>query len=241
MIDEVVSEGCATLEVDHFARLSAHDSYFARDLCGRVQDLSDRDDVKAIVLRTRGPDFSPAAPPPAHQRVSDVLTTWHQSFAAATAIYQSMCFSKKVVITEVTGECSGAGSMLVLCSDLTVASKNARFTSPFNDYPEANFVLAALTIRLNRAKSWLLTGASIVASDALQFGLVNEVVPTERVAETTKEMVDQVRAMPLDGITMSKMLLQAVLDAHGVGREFDMADHYAIHRLGLHGESARSD
>jgi hypothetical protein len=29
---------------------------------------------------------------------------------------------------------------------------------------------------------------------------------------------------------MSKMLQQAVYDAHGIGREFDMADHYAIHR-----------
>jgi enoyl-CoA hydratase/carnithine racemase len=220
----------AVVEVDDFAPLSVYDHQFARELCAVVTELSDDDDVKVIVLRARGADFS--APVAAHQGFSPatVATTWHRDFAASDAIYQVVCFSKKVVVTEVAGRCAGAGSILVLCSDLTVASDDATFVSPFADHPEANFVLAALTVRLNRAKSWMLTSEPWDASTAAAAGLVNWTVPRAELATASQHVVQSVVQMPLDGVTMSKMLQQAVMDAHGVGREFDLADHYAVYR-----------
>jgi enoyl-CoA hydratase/carnithine racemase len=220
----------AVVEVEDYAPLSAYDHQFARELCAVVTDLSDDDDVKVIVLRARGADF--AAPVAAHPGFSPaaVTTTWHRDFAASDALCQVVCFSKKVVVTEVHGRCSGAGSLLVLCSDLTVASEDATFGSPFADHPEANFVLAALTVRLNRAKSWMLGSQPWDASTAAAAGLVNTTVPRTELEAATQRVVDSVVQMPLDGVTMSKMLQQAVMDAHGVGREFDLADHYAVHR-----------
>jgi enoyl-CoA hydratase/carnithine racemase len=137
-----------------------------------------------------------------------------------------MCFSKKVILSQISGVCAGAGSMLVLCSDLSVAAQGSTFGSPFDVLPESNFVLAALTIRLNRAKAWLLRGDAMSASEALDFGLVNRIVPADKLALVSTELARSV-SMPMDGITMSKMLLQSVLDSHGVGREFDMAGFYA--------------
>jgi enoyl-CoA hydratase/carnithine racemase len=224
-----VEEHRATIEVPDFGPLTGYDAAFARDLGAAVIEASDDDRVKVLVLRSTGPDFAPGRQPAPLPSPAAILTGWHRDFAASAALYQALCFSKKVVLTEVAGECAGAGSMLVLCSDLTVAADDARFGSPF-DLPEANFVLAALTMRLNRAKSWLLRGSVLPATQALAVGLVNRVVPATELAGATRAMVRAASGMPLDGITMSKMLLQAVLDGHGVGREFDMAGHYAIHR-----------
>jgi len=238
MIEVSVHDWCATVEVEDFSALSRHDGAFARELCTRLVEVSDADDVKAIVLRARSTDFAPQAGPPPHTSVPQILTDWHRDFAASSALYQVLCFSKKVVVTQVAGACFGAGSLLVLCSDLTLATEGAQFGSPFTDLPEANFVLAALTMRLNRAKSWMLSGSTISAQNALSCGLVNQVVPDDALADATADVVRNVTAMPLDGITMSKMLLQAVLDGHGVGREFDLADHYAIHKLALPATSA---
>jgi enoyl-CoA hydratase/carnithine racemase len=227
-VEVSIADWVARIEVPDYAPLSRHDRAFARELRDVFVDLSDSDEVKVIVLGSSGEDFAPAAgPPPASPR--DVLTTWHRDFAASSALYQAMCFSKKIVVTEVAGECAGAGSLLVLCSDLTVADGSARFGSPFTDLPEANFVLAALTIRLNRAKAWMLEGSVLPAAEAERIGLVNRVVPPEELRTATDALARSATGMPLDGVTMSKMLLQAVLDAHGVGREFDMVGHYAIH------------
>lgn len=220
-----VSDWTGVIEVDDFSPLSRYDAGFAVELRHAVVDLSDDDHVKAVVLRARGdfaPDTPAAAPDPA-----TIFTTWPREFSGAAAIYQAVTFSKKVVITEVAGECAGAGTVLALASDLTIAADDARFGSPFRGRPEANFVLAALTIRQNRAKAWLLRDAVLDAPTAYDFGLVNEVVPRDGLRAGSAAMAARVARMPLDGVVMSKMLQQPVLDASGVGREYDMAGFYA--------------
>lgn len=224
-----VEDWVGTIEVDDYSPLSQGDAGFATELRDAIVELSDDDFVKAVLLRARG-DFAPARPAgPVDPR--SIFTTWPREFSGASALYQAMTFSKKVVITEVTGECSGAGTCLVLASDLTVASQDARFGSPFRDHPEANFVLAALTIRLNRAKVWVVRDTVLDAPTAYEFGLVNDVVPAPEVRAAGAAMGARVARMPLDGVVMSKMLQQPVLDASGVGREYDMAGFYAA---GLH-------
>jgi enoyl-CoA hydratase/carnithine racemase len=231
-VELTVRDWVAVIEAEDFGPLGAHDAAFADELAAAVIEASDDDHVKAIVLRTSGADFATARRPRSVDP-AEVATAWHRSFAATSAVYQAVCFAKKVVVTAVRGECAAAGSNLVLCSDLTVAAESARFASPFLDLPESNFVLAALTIRLNRAKGWLIRGTTFYAARALDIGLVNRVVPAQELAAAVAELCAGVTGMPLDGVTMSKMLQQAVYDAHGVGREFDLADHYAVHRWSL--------
>lgn len=218
-----IDKGVATLTAD-LTPLSAHDPLTARELRDAVVELSDDDHVKALVIRSEGPDFCREAE---SLGAKQHPTAWEQDFAAADALYQSLCFSKKVTITEVDGVCAGAGALLVLASDLTVASHRATFGSPFAVMPEANLVLAALTMRLNRAKAWALQSSVLDADAALEAGLVNRVVPAGALTAAITAMAQSVTRMPLDGVTMSKMLLQSVLDSHGVGREFDLAPFYA--------------
>jgi enoyl-CoA hydratase/carnithine racemase len=231
-----VENWIGTIEVEDYSPLSQGDADFAIELRQAVVDLADDDFVKAIVLRAGG-DFSPKVPA---RRIdpSKLFTTWPREIAGAAALYQAMTFAKKVVITEVSGECSGAGSSLVLASDLTIAADDARFGSPFRCHPEANFVLAALTIRLNRAKAWVLRDTTLDAATAYSYGLVNEVVPAADLRSAAETMSARVARMPLDGIVMSKMLHQPVLDASGVGREYDMASFYAA---GLEVTTAHSE
>ena len=121
----------ATISAADFSPLSRHDAAFARALAEAVVDLSDNDDVKVVVLRAISDDFAPPTAPAAPHSLADTLTTWEQDFSASNAIYQALCFSKKITMTEVVGRCLGAGSMLVLTTDLTVASADAEFGAPF--------------------------------------------------------------------------------------------------------------
>lgn len=227
MIDVSVRDAVATVAVADFAPLSRFDADFGWELRETVVALADDDLVKAIVLRADGRDFAPDATagigtdaPPSPR--------WRRVFAGAKGLYQSLCFAKKVVITEVAGACQGAGSLLVLCSDLTVVAEDSTFGSPFRTVPESNFVLAALAMRLNRAKAWAVTDGVLTADRAQDTGLVNDVVSRSELRTAGERLATDVAQMPLDGIAMSKMLRQAVLDAHGVGREFDLALHYAM-------------
>jgi len=228
---------CAVVTANDYSALTRHDPAFARQLADTVVDLSDDDQVKVIVLRATGADFAPTVPGDPGQDLRGTVTRWGRDFSASDSVYQALVFSKKVTLTEVRGSCAGAGSALVLATDITIAATDAAFGSPFLTVPESNFVLAALTMRLNRAKSWAVRGRMIPADEAMSIGLVSRVVPSDRVEAATLAAVESACEIPLDGIVMSKMLLQAVMDAHGVGREFDMADLYAT---SLHAARSRS-
>jgi enoyl-CoA hydratase/carnithine racemase len=226
MITISTDGSCATITVDDFTPLTRHDVNATEELRDVIVETSDDDDIKVIVLRSSAAEFCvPTASPSATS--NDVWTNWNQAFAQASALYQSICFSKKITITEVTGRCAGAGSLLVLCSDLTVATEDAVFYQPFDLLPESNFALASLSMRLNRAKAWMFRDSELTAEQAEETGLINYVVSHGELASTTRRLASRASLMPLDGITMSKMMLQAVLDGHGVGREFDMAGFYA--------------
>ena len=232
MISVEQKNGVATVTLTDCRPLSMHDPVFGLELRDAVRDSADSDDIKAIVIRVSGPDFSPAVSTDvsvaaARQRGDRLGPQWHATYAAASGLYQNVCFCKKIVITAVSGQCAGAGSFLVLCSDLTVATPDATFASPFGALPEANLVLAALTMRLNRAKAWLLSGSALNADEACNAGLINRIARGGTLDAEAQNMARAVTRMPLDGIAMSKINVETCLDAQGVGREFDMAGFYA--------------
>ena len=152
--------------------------------------------------------------------------TWYAAYGAPSGLYQNLAYCKKVVVTAVQGRCAGAGSMLVLCSDFTVCASDSSFESPFASLPESSLVLAALTMRLNRAKSWMLDAQAWNSERAVHAGLVNRAVDASLVASQAQAMAQLAARMPLDGVAMTKLITEAFLDTQGVGQDFDMAGFY---------------
>jgi enoyl-CoA hydratase/carnithine racemase len=226
MLDLRVEGPVATITMESWALLSAHSRAAGTALRDAVLACGDRDDLKAIVIGVSGPVFCALGRP--MLAMSDKLDAdgWSEVYASSAGVYQALCFSKKVTITAVQGACGPAGSLLVLCSDLTVAAPDAQFFSPFEELPEASLVLAALTMRLGRAKAWALVGDALDAEGALIAGLINRIAGVD-VLSDAQALARDVAKMPIDGIAMSKLMMETFLDSQGVGQDFDMAGFYA--------------
>ena len=231
MINVELQTSLAVVTVSDCDRLASADIGYAQQLRDAIRDSADLDTVKAIVLRSSYQDFFPALTPShrhAAQRVrASQPRAWHAAFCAPTGLYQNLAYCKKFTLTEVAGQCAGPGSMLVLCTDHTVCAYDARFEAPFADLPESNMVLAMLTLRLNRAKGWVLGEEAWDAAQAQAAGLVNRVTTRQALAGAAIEAAQSAARMPLDGVAMTKLLLEAFLDTQGIGQEFDMAPLYA--------------
>jgi enoyl-CoA hydratase/carnithine racemase len=108
-------------------------------------------------------------------------------FALCSRFMQSIVDHPKPVIAEVDGIATAAGCQLVASCDLAIASDRSSFGVNGIDaglFCATPAVALTRNIGPKRAMQMLLTGEMIDAATALQFGLVNRVVPRESLTDT---------------------------------------------------------
>jgi enoyl-CoA hydratase/carnithine racemase len=107
---------------------------------------------------------------------------FEQTFAACAALMQAIVRHPKPVIAEVDGLATAAGLQLVASCDLAICSHEASFCTPgVNIGLFCSTPMVALSRNASRkqAMEMLLTGETIDAATAKEFGLVNRIVPRE--------------------------------------------------------------
>ncbi|MEU0482129.1 enoyl-CoA hydratase-related protein [Streptosporangium sp. NPDC006013] len=121
-------------------------------------------------------------------------------------------FSNQPVIAAVRGYAIGGGNHLAYTCDLTVAADNAvfgqigsRVGSPADGYMVRYLIRV---IGAKRAREMWLTRRRISAEEALEWGLVNAVVPLARLDQEVLTWCDRV----LDGSPTCVRILKAVFD-----------------------------
>jgi enoyl-CoA hydratase/carnithine racemase len=115
------------------------------------------------------------------------------------------------VIARVNGYCLGAGLELMAACDMHVAGDNAVFGMPEVRIGLPSVVEAALLPRLigwGRAKVLLYTGDNIDAATALDWGLVERVVPAARLDAAVAEWVGAIVASGPRAIRLQKELIR---------------------------------
>ena len=120
------------------------------------------------------------------------------------------------VIAAVQGSAGGAGLALVLAADLVLASEDARFTMAYTAAgltPDGSstFYLPRL-VGLRRALELTLTNRRLSAREALDWGIVNRVLPAEALPVEAQALARQLAAGPSRAYAAAKRLLQRSLD-----------------------------
>jgi enoyl-CoA hydratase len=123
----------------------------------------------------------------------------------------------KPVIAAVSGWCLGGGNELAMSCDMIVASENARFGQP-----EINLGVipgAGGTQRLTRAvgkalaMEMILNNRTLSAAEALEFGLVNRVVPVERFLDEALQLAAEIAARAPLAVRLGKEMVNQAFEA----------------------------
>jgi enoyl-CoA hydratase/carnithine racemase len=113
----------------------------------------------------------------------------------------------KAVIASVGATATAAGCQLVSACDLAVASDQAKFCTPgvnIGGFCTTPLVGIGRNMHRKHAMELALTGDMFSAEDAYRFGLVNRVVPAERLGETTRELAEKLASKSAAGIRAGK-------------------------------------
>lgn len=106
--------------------------------------------------------------------------------------------SKKPVIAAINGPCIGIGVTMLLPVDIRIASSEARFGLPFarrGIVPEScsNWFLPRV-VGISRALSWAVTGRIFPASEALDAGLIEQILPPDELMPRARELAQEIAA-----------------------------------------------
>src|SRR6202171_5136622 len=136
---------------------------------------------RVIVLAGAGPSFS--AGHDLSEMVGRSMSFYRELFDACRVLMETLQAVPQPVIAKVHGVATAAGCQLVAGCDLAVAAEEARFATPgvkIGLFCSTPMVALSRAVGRKPAMEMLLTGELIDAHTALEWGLVNRVVPPDR-------------------------------------------------------------
>ncbi len=163
--------------------------------------LRDLGDAKVVVLRGAGKDFC------AGHDLNEVLKDADYHFRLCRGLMHTFRSIPQVVIAQVQGHAVAGGCQLVAVSDLAVASENSRFGLVgirLGLFCYTPTVFVCRCVNTKRAFELAFTGETIDAKTALEWGLVNRVVPSERLEEETMSLAEKIARHDLSVIGRAK-------------------------------------
>lgn len=148
--------------------------------------LRDDRSVRVIILAASGKVFCAGhdlKELTAHRNESDRgRAFFEKTFAACSALMEAIVRHPKPVIAVVDGLATAAGLQLVASCDLAIASHEATFCTPgvnIGLFCSTPMVALSRNVSRKQAMEMLLTGETIDAATAKEFGLINRIVPRE--------------------------------------------------------------
>ena len=210
-------DGVAWITLNNPERYNALDYEMRKELKEALEDAAKDGNVRAVVIRGSGKAFSAGADIRAFLewtplKAMEVLKEVGTSLVLSRIIREM----PKPVIAAVHGYCLGGGFELAQACDIIIASEDAVFGQP-----EINVGLipgGGGTQRLPRligekkAKELMFTGDRISAKDMAELGLVNKVVPSNKLMDAVNELLEKIKSKSPVVIAAAKEAINASME-----------------------------
>ncbi len=170
--------------------------------------------VRAVVLTGTGPMFCAGGDLKAFVAQGDKISLYMrevtQAFHAAIARFNRM---DPPVVAAVNGTAAGGGLSLALAADIVIAAESARFTMAYTKIglvPDgASTYFLARLVGLRRAKEMVLLNPVLSAAQALEWGLINQVMADDEVLPAALALAQNLAAGPTRSFGEAKRLILA--------------------------------
>jgi len=222
-----------TITMNRPERRNALSLEHMRELAAAFRQVGDSD-ARGVILAGKGPVFS------AGHDFSDMvgadLVAMRELLWTCTELMTTMQHLRQPVVARVHGLATAAGCQLVATADLAVAAEGAGFATPGGKggwFCHTPLVAVSRAVGRKQAMEMALTGDTFDAHTALQWGLVNRVVPADRLEEATLDLLGRATR----GSAMSKAVGKQALYTQ-LGLDQDRAYAYAVEVMAATSQTA---
>lgn len=207
---ETPKDGIALITLNRPDRLNAYNRQMRLDMADAVRRASADGDIQVVVVTGAGRAFCAGADVSAFDdkyNVEDVLNTEYSAFLSTL---QTM---PKPVIAAINGPAAGIGMTTALTCDLRVMGEGAYLMSAFANIglvPDGGLsFLLTREIGYARAYQVAVEAEKIPAARALDWGLVNRVVESERVLDEAVSWAESLAARAPVAMALTKRVFRA--------------------------------
>lgn len=211
-----VTDGIAWGTLNRPEALNAFSDEMRDALIDFLRSIEHDRSVRCVVLRGAGGNFMAGGDVKLFQQESS------RPPEERRALFEGLCHRMnpiiylmrrlpKPIVASVEGACAGLGMSLVLASDLAIAAPSSFFTLAYvriGTTPDggASFFLPR-TVGMKRAMEVALLSDRIDAESAERLGLINRVVPTERLDAETQALAARLASSATEAIARTKALI----------------------------------
>ncbi len=205
-----------TITLNRPEKLNALTPKLLAEVKAQLDDAAIDDDVSVVVIKSAGRAFCagydlneenwitsqyPANYPDGVDHEQD-----QKDIGELLDYWLDMWWFPKPIICQVQGAClSGAGELLAV-SDLVIAGEEASFGHPAGrdlGIPPTVFFWP-LTIGMRKTKEMLYSARSMDAHEAEKLGLINKVVPTDKLEKETRALAEDIAKTPVNHLKILK-------------------------------------
>jgi len=204
-------DGLATVTLDH-PPMNTISTTLTAELTQVMRQLADDDQVRGVLINARGRTFCAGAELVLSEDGSPPTSLGTRKWVVSlNDMYLSILNAEKPVVCAVNGIAVGGGFTLVLACDMVIASEAATFTTVFlrrGLFPDVgvNYLLPRI-VGLHKAKELIFTADAIDAKEAERIGIVNKVVPAERLDEEARAIARRLASAATKAIGLSKTVM----------------------------------
>ncbi len=229
VVEERVVNGVAWIRLNRPERMNALDTDLRRALLDAVKRAERDPETKVVVVTGEGRAFCAGADV---QEFADRVGTLAEVRQDYEALLTRLRVMPKPTIAALNGVAAGIGVSVALACDLRYAVPEARLVEAFVNIGltvdgGASWILPRL-IGVGRALELLYTGRPLPADEAERLGVVNRVVPADRLEPEVRELAERLAAGPTRSLAAIKRSVNHALDA-----TFEEAMDFEFHLQGV--------
>jgi enoyl-CoA hydratase/carnithine racemase len=207
--------GVATLALNRPRQYNALSAALLQAIHAELDALAADESVRVVVITGSGNAFC-SGHDLKEMRALESRAEVEALFFSCSAMMQKLVSLPQPVIAAVNGLATAAGCQLVAQCDLAVASQEARFAASginLGLFCSTPAVSISRNLGRKRAAEMLFTGDFIDAATALEWGLLNRVVPADMLMESALGFAETLKSKPREALALGKALFYRQLEA----------------------------